>query len=88
VLEIAVDNTGKIMGVGVDPATASKNGWRTVDQGLLKPGVLSHPGPGAWKTELVGKQASDMLLAGFDFKTGNAVLEHVKEMGASSVCRT
>jgi hypothetical protein len=78
--EVAVDDTGKIVGVGLDRATAGNKGWRTVDAALLKPGVLSHAGPVAWEAELVGKQASDVMLAGFDYKTGNATLSRVKHM--------
>ena len=89
--EVQVDASRTIVAVGVTPGAAAK-GWRTIDLCLLKPDVChvfgaSYRDINGQKLEkpifysnLVGQKAEDVILVGFDYKTGNAEMKKRAEV--------
>lgn len=78
--EIHIDDLGKIQAVGKTAGGAKEN-WRTLDIGILKEGSEPHIFGGDKNySNLVGKQASDVLELGIDYKTGDASMRRVKHM--------
>ena len=74
--EVIVDPAGKIVAFG-EPGQLGRaaKDFRTIDVALLKSPVSD-------VRQLIGKNASDVIQAGIDFKTGAAQLQRVKEMEA------
>jgi RHS repeat-associated protein len=67
VLEMIIDENGRILDFGKKPGGAPK-GSVTVDIAVLKKGLTSD-------SPLIGKKAADVLAAGIDYKTGNGKLK-------------